>query len=627
MAPTTFPRIKKITISGYRAFPPFKPESFEIDLCDSGLSLLLYGENGSGKTSLYRALKDLCDTSDRERNYADEQNIFLKDQDDAIAVELTSGTPSEYRWQVGEPHPKTTEGDPFRAFARTCLFLDYRDLLQTNFVHRSGSPNLFGLLVETVLQDLPVPSRKLSEVYGDMLKSVPTGRQTKNPVRTANAAAALLREALVNHLPEVVEETNRLLAELLQGTGIKLTPPEAIKYSKETKGFTGKSVNLTAILNGEEIVEPQHFLNEARLTAIALAIYLAAARITRNGRPGIMVLDDVLIGLDLSHRLPLLKLLKAEFAEWQLLLLTHDRTWYELAQLETTMGGDWTTFELQTKPSQFTRADGSLTVFDTPYPLPQKAVGLSNHYLAKAKESIMMTPRDDRMAGLYTRVAFEVKLKSYCDEHHLPIPYFSDSGKNNTQHFLDAIEKYLRRTGKHFQNAVAVFRVKQFRKGVLNPLAHCHPIALQPCEINLAIEAIAQLDFAKKVDCHASIDTALADTPTEFTLNEAAVNLRTVFELDVRDLLTRLGGTLTYRQDWTKVDTRELWVSAKEAMTRTNPTEARLLIPAIETHSVVFLDEWEYARIRSLTHTQMQTAWDVLVSPTSRTRTKLAEFR
>lgn len=65
--------------------------------------------------------------------------------------------------------------------------------------------------------------------------------------------------------------------------------------------------------------------------------------VTLNGRPGIMVLDDVLIGLDLSHRLPLLTLLKEEFGDWQLLLLTHDRTWYDLAQLETALEGGWTT--------------------------------------------------------------------------------------------------------------------------------------------------------------------------------------------------------------------------------------------------------------------------------------------
>ncbi len=120
------PRIKKISVSGYRAFPPYKPKSLEIDLGDTGKNLLLYGENGSGKTSLFRALRDLFDTSATARDYTTVRNIFHQEEDDAVVVALTFGTPDEYRWEVGEPHPKTT-GDSFHAFARTCLFLEYRD--------------------------------------------------------------------------------------------------------------------------------------------------------------------------------------------------------------------------------------------------------------------------------------------------------------------------------------------------------------------------------------------------------------------------------------------------------------------------------------------------------------------
>ena len=52
-------RIKKISINGYRAFPQYRPHNFEVSLGDDGKNLLLYGENGSGKTSLFKALRDL----------------------------------------------------------------------------------------------------------------------------------------------------------------------------------------------------------------------------------------------------------------------------------------------------------------------------------------------------------------------------------------------------------------------------------------------------------------------------------------------------------------------------------------------------------------------------------------
>ena len=37
------PRIKRISISGYRAFPPYRPSSFEVNLGVDGKNLLLYG--------------------------------------------------------------------------------------------------------------------------------------------------------------------------------------------------------------------------------------------------------------------------------------------------------------------------------------------------------------------------------------------------------------------------------------------------------------------------------------------------------------------------------------------------------------------------------------------------------
>ena len=327
-------RIKRISVSGYRAFPPYKPKSLEIDLSDTGKNLLLYGENGSGKTSLFRALRDLFDTSPDVRDYATVRNIFHQDEDDSVVVSLTSGPPDEYRWEVGEAHPKTS-GDSFHVFARTCLFLEYRDLLQTNFIHRTGAPNLFHLLVDIVLPELPAPTKPLKTLREAMRAEIPRGRQTRNPVARANKAAASLLGALVDHLPELVRETNRLLRQLQPLTQIDLKPSSEIKYRKANaiaeRGFTGEVLTLEVQLNGRPLTEPQHFLNEARLTAIALALYLAAARLTRVGRPGIMVLDDVLIGIDLSNRIPLLRLLQSEFANWQVLLLTHDATWYDMA--------------------------------------------------------------------------------------------------------------------------------------------------------------------------------------------------------------------------------------------------------------------------------------------------------
>ncbi len=41
----------------------------------------------------------------------------------------------------------------------------------------------------------------------------------------------------------------------------------------------------------------------------------------------------MLLSLEMTHRLPLLKLLKNDdFKDWQILLMTYDRAWYEIGK-------------------------------------------------------------------------------------------------------------------------------------------------------------------------------------------------------------------------------------------------------------------------------------------------------
>jgi ABC-type uncharacterized transport system fused permease/ATPase subunit len=48
-------RIASIAISDFRAFPALAPAAIAVD----GKNLLAWGENGSGKSSIYRALRGL----------------------------------------------------------------------------------------------------------------------------------------------------------------------------------------------------------------------------------------------------------------------------------------------------------------------------------------------------------------------------------------------------------------------------------------------------------------------------------------------------------------------------------------------------------------------------------------
>ena len=481
------PRIKTISISGYRAFPPYLPTSFEVKLGDDGKDLLLYGENGSGKTSLFRAIRELFTDAAGTLNYEERQNAFAQETDDSVVVELTLGTPSEFRWQVGEVHPKETEGAPFRNFARSCLFLDYRDLLQTNFVHRKGPPDLFQLLVQTILKDLPVPSKQLAEVYQDMVCSNPYRRTTRQ-VSIVEGRAAHFSEALANHLPEVVTEGNRILGKLQQGTQFELTP-QPVAYVYDSRSFSGQSIPLSVTYNGLAVSEPQHFLNEARLTALALSIYLAAARIIRSGRPGVLVLDDVLMGLDLKNRMPLLNLLEEEFSDWQILLFTHDHTWYELAREFTESSGKWLAKEMHLVENQQGLA-----------PIPEIKEGLSPLDRATAH----IAANDLTAAAVYLRAAFELRLKNTCQKYGIEIPFKKQVKEVKAN---DLWEGIVARQGKRaelqarepiknhpdFIPQALIQRVNMMRSTILNRLSHTNSPNFSRSEVEIARDIVLEL--------------------------------------------------------------------------------------------------------------------------------------
>ena len=69
-------RITEIEIKNFKAFYG----TYRIDLRKTGKNLLVYGENGSGKSSLYFALKLFLESGDDpSHRFENDQNIFIED--------------------------------------------------------------------------------------------------------------------------------------------------------------------------------------------------------------------------------------------------------------------------------------------------------------------------------------------------------------------------------------------------------------------------------------------------------------------------------------------------------------------------------------------------------------------
>ncbi len=93
-----------------------------------------------------------------------------------------------------------------------------------------------------------------------------------------------------------------------------------------------------------EQASPRLTLSEGHRNSLGLCIFLAMASQDRSDRP--LVLDDVVVSLDREHRAALVAILAERFAARQLLLLTHDRLWYD--ELRQQLPADvWSFHELQ----------------------------------------------------------------------------------------------------------------------------------------------------------------------------------------------------------------------------------------------------------------------------------------
>ncbi len=88
----------------------------------------------------------------------------------------------------------------------------------------------------------------------------------------------------------------------------------------------------------------QSFLNEAQLTRIAIGIRIGALRTrVQTTEFKILVLDDMLISLDMSNRMPIVKMILNQdndpdlhfFDGFQKIILTHDKGFYELIKRHT----------------------------------------------------------------------------------------------------------------------------------------------------------------------------------------------------------------------------------------------------------------------------------------------------
>jgi hypothetical protein len=363
-------KLAKIEIKDFRGFP--SPETYTFDLA-GGKNLLLFGENGSGKSSLFRALIEFFNLSATAASFESHRNVFSAGlgapvTDGHVTLEMDDG--SRHAWPCGGQRPLAdpvvprTTRDQLADAARRAAFLDYRALLRTNFGATDLRSRLFDLAVNAVLPNVPAapprqPEKKLVEFWAELLASRPA-RHSQRQLQRVVLAEATFNQAFRLVLADVESRAAEFLGYFAGADlELRLSLP-GVRYdgtptASRDRDFVDGVLDFEVRLHGVALPDWNEFLNEARLSAMAISMYLAGAVLSNPAPPPgaasplrLLVLDDVLIGLDLTNRLPVLKILKERFTDSQILLLTHDRVWFEMAQLALDNPDRWTMCELFT---------------------------------------------------------------------------------------------------------------------------------------------------------------------------------------------------------------------------------------------------------------------------------------
>lgn len=482
-------RISRIEVADFRAYPQSYPGKFDLG---QGCNLLAFGENGAGKSSLYRALRDLFSTSPPQ--IIDLHNVFSETPAPSVRVTLTDGTILAWN-SAGHPGPAVTD------IARRSAFLTHTKLRE--LVYNPGKPrepiDLFEIAIDSLVGDFEVTmdggvKRSVRELWTDVTAAfdarvqVKSGtRRPQNYIANMEAACTRFNEGMRVALDRLDADAEVLLRRLLDAlspdpmtfVGFIFTP---VRYDEAKREIDRQPLTVSVRVKGYQPQALQQFLNEARQTALAIAIYLASRLASvppGNQSLKLLVMDDLLISLDATHRRPVLALILELFRDWQIILLTHDRYWFQLARQQLIGRADWKTVEIYER-------------FDDQRLLTPLVRTIHGDMVASSLAQATAFLNDDYPAAAcnYARSACELAVRRFCIKQRVPFPYFEDDRRPDLNALLTTAIAHV---ANDPPRRAALEGLQPHRQYVLNPLSHdpAHPIP--KADVAAAIEAVREV--------------------------------------------------------------------------------------------------------------------------------------
>jgi energy-coupling factor transporter ATP-binding protein EcfA2 len=452
-------RITGIRIANYRAF---RGDSFKLEITD-GNNLLIYGENGSGKSSLYYSIQDFLEAASDSKLEIETNRHRFNALPASIHVTL-SDRPEAYEWS---PTKREQNSTAWRDIDKGKGFLDYRTLFRVHYLPKEKNEiDLFDLLIGSLLPEYKNPAS--NKTFRDEWSSLryyfkPYRRKPSN----LDARLATFNAGFAQVVNETATKASGLVKRFDRDLDLAFSFTEAhYDWSPLPKHLYAPKVTVRPQFRRLPHLDYERFFNEARLSAIAMSIFFAAVKDCPVSGLRLLVLDDIMIGLDMGNRLVVLRLMEELFADWQIIILTYHKAWFEILK-ERTTSPRWVHKWKSLVMLAVQIGNDSVPIVDS------EESGVLLETAARCLER-----QDLKAAAVYTRTALETVLQQFSSKWSLRVRFAPDVRDLNTDDFLTPIKSFLDRLVDPTLSAEAetlLWEVKLARRFVLNAFAHQNP--------------------------------------------------------------------------------------------------------------------------------------------------------
>ena len=492
-------KINKIEIRNFKLFH----EQFTLGI--GGRNLLLYGENGSGKSSIYWSFythyQACLKTPVQARKYFDAANtenlrnrFAAPGEESGLTVEFVEEeSHTIYSYDDSSAGCYINDGGSLSFMNRTLRasdFMNYKFLTSMFDFRNSQDNNIFPIFEKEFFQYLPLTRR----LFGSSFPVMPSNSAEEywKEIKTnigliprSNSGRFLVsndehkkvvdqidefNEILETALDDLVATANNIISDQF-GLEVKLE----IRYShasfnafvnEDGRERNQKLINPKIILNarmtnphiadGRPIEHPRSFFNEAKLTQMALSLRLAILDLKPSAGANYnstVFFDDLLISLDMACRRKVIDVMLGYSVNRQFVVMTHDRNFFYLFKSAVARRGDvnWKYVELYAPE-----------INGVPKPCAIENLG----YLVKAR--YFLDKLEIPAAVNYLRKACEYELKRILPEN-LKIAD-AESGRVLSLNSLIQNFNEFARKHKNFPNIVNSFT--DDRKLLMNPFSH-----------------------------------------------------------------------------------------------------------------------------------------------------------